>query len=224
MAQAHLDRLSAIDAGFLAQEGPTTHMHIGGVVTLDGPAPPYDEFVAHVRSRLHLVPRYRQKVAKAPLETGLPLWIDDPSFNLGYHIRHTALPSPGSRDALMTLAARLAHVRRVPAGAGVSYGLTYTVEADTTLGLVPLGYGDGVPRHASWDGRRSGEVLVVGARRRIAGRVCMDQVVVDLGDDPADPGDLALFFGPGDAGEATADDWAAAAGTISWEIVTRGVA
>ncbi|PRY15845.1 alanine racemase [Kineococcus rhizosphaerae] len=126
----------------------------------------------------------------------------------------------GLRPA-MTLAARLAHVRRVPAGAGVSYGLTYTAQADTTLGLVPVGYGDGVPRHASWDGRRSGEVLVAGARRRIAGRVCMDQVVVDLGDDAAEAGDLAVVFGPGEAGEATADDWAAAAGTISWEIVTR---
>jgi diacylglycerol O-acyltransferase / wax synthase len=107
MAQQHLDRLSAVDAGFLAQEGPATHMHIGGVVMLDGPPPHLDEFVAHVRSRLHLVPRYRQKVTKAPLETGLPLWIDDPSFNLGYHIRHTALPSPGSRDDLMTLVARV---------------------------------------------------------------------------------------------------------------------
>ena len=121
----------------------------------------------------------------------------------------------------MTLAARLAHVRRVPRGAGVSYGLTYTVDQDTTLALVPVGYGDGVPRHASWDGSRSGEVLVAGARRRIAGRVCMDQVVVDLGDDVAAPGDPAVVFGPGTGGEATADDWAQAAGTISWEIVTR---
>ncbi|MEW1957196.1 alanine racemase [Kineococcus sp. NPDC059986] len=121
----------------------------------------------------------------------------------------------------MTLAARLAHVRRVPAGAGVSYGLTYTVPAATTLGLVPLGYGDGVPRHASWDGRRSGEVLVGGERRRIAGRVCMDQLVVDLGDEPAAAGDPAVVFGPGTAGEATADDWAQVAGTISWEVVTR---
>jgi alanine racemase len=126
----------------------------------------------------------------------------------------------GLRPA-MTLAARLAHVRRVPAGAGVSYGLTYTVGHDTTLGLVPVGYGDGVPRHASWNGEHSGEVLVAGVRRRIAGRVCMDQVVVDLGDDVAAPGDAALVFGPGDDGEATADDWAQAAGTISWEIVTR---
>jgi alanine racemase len=121
----------------------------------------------------------------------------------------------------MTLTARLAHVRRVPRGAGVSYGLTYTAARDTTLGLVPLGYGDGVPRHASWDGERSGEVLVAGARRRIAGRVCMDQVVLDLGDDVAAPGDPAVVFGPGTHGEATADDWARAAGTISWEIVTR---
>jgi alanine racemase len=121
----------------------------------------------------------------------------------------------------MTLAARLAHVRRVPRGAGVSYGLTYTAGADTTLGLVPLGYGDGVPRHASWNGAGSGEVLVAGARRRIAGRVCMDQVVVDLGDDVAAPGDPAIVFGPGLDGEATADDWAQAAGTIAWGIVTR---
>ena len=107
MAQGHLDRLSAIDAGFLAQEGPNTHMHIGGVVLLDGPPPHYDEFMAHVRSRLHLVPRYRQKVVDAPLETGLPLWIDDPTFNLGYHVRHTALPGRATWTSLLRLAARI---------------------------------------------------------------------------------------------------------------------
>ena len=107
MAQEHLDRLSAIDAGFLAQESPTTHMHIGGVVLLDGPPPHFEDFLAHVRSRLHLVPRYRQKVAVAPLETGLPLWIDDPTFNLDYHVRHTALPAPGDHDSLLRLAARI---------------------------------------------------------------------------------------------------------------------
>ena len=107
MAQQHMDRLSPIDAGFLAQEGPSTHMHIGGVVRLEGPPPHYDEFADHVRSRLHLVPRYRQKYVKAPLESGLPLWIDDPTFNLGYHIRHTALPAPGDDGQLMELVARL---------------------------------------------------------------------------------------------------------------------
>ncbi|MGI4893668.1 MAG: alanine racemase [Janthinobacterium lividum] len=137
-------------------------------------------------------------------------------------------PAPGWASAAelglrpaMTLTARLAHVRRVPAGTGVSYGLTYTVARATTLALVPLGYGDGVPRHASWDGDRAGEVFVAGARRRIAGRVCMDQVVVDLGDAQVAAGEVAVVFGSGAAGEATAQDWADTAGTISWEVVTR---
>src|SRR4051794_22425334 len=103
----HLDRLSAIDAGFLAQEKPNTHMHIGGLVLLDGPPPPLADFLAHVRSRLHLVPRYRQKLAFPPLEAGLPLWVDDPTFNLDYHVRHTALPSPGDEASLLRLAARI---------------------------------------------------------------------------------------------------------------------
>src|SRR3954447_9882901 len=107
MTQMHLDRLSAIDAGFLAQERPNTHMHIGGLVLLDGPPPALGDFLAHVRSRLHLVPRSRQKLVSPPLEAGLPLWIDDPTFNLEYHVRHTALPAPGDEHALLTLAARI---------------------------------------------------------------------------------------------------------------------
>ena len=107
MTQQHLDRLSAIDTGFIAQEGPTTHMHIGGVVLLDGDPPDYTAFLAHIRSRLHLVPRYRQKLAIPPMDTGRPLWIDDPTFNLEYHVRHTALPAPGDREALHTLLARI---------------------------------------------------------------------------------------------------------------------
>jgi WS/DGAT/MGAT family acyltransferase len=107
VSQAHLDRLSAIDAGFLAQEKPNTHMHIGGLVLLEGPPPALPDFLAHVRSRLHLVPRYRQKLAFPPMEAGLPLWIDDPTFNLEYHVRHTALPQPGDEEALLTLAGRL---------------------------------------------------------------------------------------------------------------------
>ncbi|NIZ93615.1 alanine racemase [Kineococcus rubinsiae] len=126
----------------------------------------------------------------------------------------------------MTLRARLAHVRHVPAGAGVSYGHTFTTARASALGLVPLGYADGIPRHAS----SAGEVLVGGQRRRTAGRVCMDQFVVDLGDssDAADvvaataaAGDEVVVFGPGTAGEPTAQDWADAAGTISYEIVSR---
>jgi WS/DGAT/MGAT family acyltransferase len=107
MTQQHMDRLSPIDAGFLAQEGPNTHMHIGGVVLLEGPAWKYTDFLAHIRSRLHLVPRYRQKLATPPLETGRPVWIDDPTFNLEYHVRHSALPEPGNREALLRLTARI---------------------------------------------------------------------------------------------------------------------
>ena len=107
VAQQHLDRLSSIDAGFLAQEGPTTHMHIGAVIRLEGPPPEIRDFLAHVRSRLHLVPRYRQKLATPPMEAGLPLWVDDPTFNLEYHVRHTAMPAPGDEATLLRLAARI---------------------------------------------------------------------------------------------------------------------
>jgi diacylglycerol O-acyltransferase / wax synthase len=107
MAQAHGDRLTAVDAAFLAQEGPISHMHIGAVMVFEGPPPAFDEFADHVRSRLHLVPRYRQRLAVPPLETGRPLWVDDPNFNLEYHLRHTALPSPGSEEQLRALAARI---------------------------------------------------------------------------------------------------------------------
>ncbi|AXK32051.1 alanine racemase [Streptomyces armeniacus] len=122
----------------------------------------------------------------------------------------------GLRPA-MTLSASLAQVKRVPAGHGVSYGHTYTTQGETTLALVPAGYGDGVPRHASG----SGPVLVAGKLRTVAGRVAMDQFVVDLGGDRAEVGDEAVLFGPGDRGEPTAEDWARAVGTISYEIVTR---
>ncbi|WP_435125111.1 alanine racemase [Actinacidiphila sp. bgisy144] len=118
---------------------------------------------------------------------------------------------------VMTLAARLASVKRVPGGHGVSYGHRYVTPGETTLALVPLGYADGVPRHASG----TGPVLVAGKWRTVAGRVAMDQFVVDLGGDSAAPGDEAVLFGPGDAGEPTAEDWARACGTIAYEIVTR---
>jgi WS/DGAT/MGAT family acyltransferase len=107
MAQQHLDRLTAVDASFLAQEGSASHMHIGGVVICEGPAPGYEEMLDHIRTRLHLVPRYRQRLAQPPLETGRPLWVDDPTFNLEYHVRQTALPAPGSEDQLMRLVGRI---------------------------------------------------------------------------------------------------------------------
>ncbi|MFG3105952.1 alanine racemase [Streptomyces tendae] len=118
---------------------------------------------------------------------------------------------------VMTLAASLALVKQVPGGHGVSYGHHYTTPGETTLGLVPLGYADGVPRHAS----STGPVLVDGKWRMVAGRIAMDQFVVDLGGDRPGPGAEAVLFGPGDRGEPTAEDWAQAAGTIAYEIVTR---
>jgi WS/DGAT/MGAT family acyltransferase len=103
----HLDRLSGVDASFLLQEGAGTHMHIGGVATFEGPAPAYEEFLAHIEARLPLVPRYRQKILDPPLRTGRPVWVDDPSFNLAYHVRHTALPRPGDEAQLLALTSRI---------------------------------------------------------------------------------------------------------------------
>ncbi len=117
----------------------------------------------------------------------------------------------------MTARARLVLVKRVPAGASVSYGHTWTAQRDSTLGLVPVGYGDGVPRHAS----SKAHVLAAGAQRPVAGRVCMDQLVVDLGDGAAEAGDPVVLFGDGRDGAPTAQDWAEACGTITYEIVTR---
>ena len=107
MPQKHMDRLSAVDATFLHQESATTHMHIGGLVILEGTPPTYDEFLDHIASRLDQVPRYRQKLAVPPFQTGRPLWIDDPAFNLEYHVRHTALPRPGTEAQLEKLTARI---------------------------------------------------------------------------------------------------------------------
>jgi alanine racemase len=122
----------------------------------------------------------------------------------------------GLRPA-MRLSARVALAKRVPPGSGVSYAHRYTTAAETTLALIPVGYADGVPRAAT----NLGEVLLAGRRRRIAGTVCMDQFVLDVGDDQVAAGDEAVLFGPGDHGEPTADDWAAALDTINYEIVTR---
>ena len=82
MAQQHLDRLTATDASFLANEGHAAHMHVGAITTFEGPPPSYSDFMDQIRARLHLVPRYRQKLFDPPLETGRPVWADDPNFNL----------------------------------------------------------------------------------------------------------------------------------------------
>lgn len=117
----------------------------------------------------------------------------------------------------MTLQARLALLKEAEAGQGVSYLHEYVTDRRTTLGLVPLGYADGVPRAAT----NVGPVLVGGRRRTVAGVVCMDQFMLDLGDDQLEPGAPVVLFGSGEHGEPTAQDWAEATGTISYEIVAR---
>jgi alanine racemase len=116
----------------------------------------------------------------------------------------------------MTARTRLIQVKRVPEGSGVSYGHRYHTASETTLGLVPVGYAEGIPR----DARGKVQVLTRGRRWTIVGTVCMNQFVIDLGDVAAEAGDEVLLFGPGDAGEPTAHEWAKALGTISYEIVT----
>ncbi|WP_435239305.1 alanine racemase [Streptomyces sp. YPW6] len=144
------------------------------------------------------------------VRTGIAMYGISPAPELGTSAELGLRP-------VMTLSASVALVKDAPAGHGVSYGYHYTTPADTTLGLIPVGYADGVPRHASG----SGPVLVGGKVRTVAGRVAMDQFVVDLGGDRPEAGAEAVLFGPGDRGEPTAQDWAEAAGTIAYEIVTR---
>ncbi len=122
----------------------------------------------------------------------------------------------GLRPAL-ELSAGIISVKRVPAGSGVSYGYDYRTAAETSLALVPLGYGDGIPRQASG----SGPVSINGRRYRVAGRIAMDQFVVDVGDDEVAVGDRAVLFGDPATGVPSADDWAQAADTINYEVVTR---
>ncbi len=100
-------RLTALDHSFLQLEGQSTHMHVGGCALFSGPAPAYPDMVAAVQARLHLVPRYRQRLAAVPLGQGRPVWVDDPHFRLPFHVRHTALPRPGSDAQLRRLAGRI---------------------------------------------------------------------------------------------------------------------
>jgi alanine racemase len=131
-------------------------------------------------------------------------------------------PAPGVTPDIglvpaMTARAALSLAKPIRSGAGVSYGHTWTADHDTTVGLVPVGYGDGVPRHAG----NVAEVWLAGRRRPVRGRICMDQFVVDLEGELPDPGAGIVLFGAGFGGEPTATEWAEACGTINYEIVTR---
>jgi diacylglycerol O-acyltransferase len=105
IARGH--RISALDASFLHLEKAGARLHVASVTVFDGPPPPYDELREHIESRLHLVPRCRQRLAEIPLDQGRPVWVDDPHFNLRYHLRHAGLPAPGSEEQLKNLAGRV---------------------------------------------------------------------------------------------------------------------
>jgi alanine racemase len=170
-----------------------------------------------VAERFGISPAYRHIANSAPTLTRPDTHFDlvRPGISI-YGLSPVAGESFGLRPA-MTVRARVMLTKRVPAGQGVSYGHTYRTATETTLAVVPLGYGDGVPRAAS----NAGPVRLAGRTRTIAGRVCMDQLVLDCGDDPVSSGDVAVLFGPGEDGGPTADDWADVVGTINYEIVTR---
>ena len=117
----------------------------------------------------------------------------------------------------MRVSGQLILVKRVHEGLGVGYGHTYRTSSETTLALVPLGYADGIPRHAS----NAGPVTIDGQRFRVSGRISMDQFTVDVGDSAVHEGQWAVLWGDPSQGEPSANDWAEAAGTIAYEIVTR---
>jgi alanine racemase len=117
---------------------------------------------------------------------------------------------------VLSVKARVSFVKRLPAGAAISYGLRYRVERPVNIATVPIGYGDGVPRNLAEAG---GEVLVRGRRRRIAGTVTMDQLMVDMGDDAVEVGEEVVFIGSQGSEKVTAAEWAARLGTIPYEIV-----
>jgi diacylglycerol O-acyltransferase len=101
------DRLSGLDASFLHMERAGAHMHVASTIIFAGEAPSHAEFRDHIASRLHLVPRFRQKLRQVPFDQGRPVWVDDPHLNLDYHVRQTALPAPGSEEQLRNLSARI---------------------------------------------------------------------------------------------------------------------
>jgi alanine racemase len=196
----------------LAYADAPTHPTIGRQVAV------FEEAVAHARAAG--LGDARRHLANSAATIALPdTWYDMVRPGIAVYGLDPLGGDPGRHGLrpAMTVQARVALAKRVPAGAGVSYGHTYTTERETTLALVPVGYADGVPRAAS----NRAPVLAAGARRTIAGRVCMDQFVLDVGDDAVAAGDRVVLWGPGDDGEPTAQDWADVLDTIHYELVTR---
>jgi alanine racemase len=174
-----------------------------------------------VATEAGLQPRVRHLANSAAVLTRESAWFDLVRVGLaGYGlspIPQLAGPAELGLRPAMTVRAQVALTKRLAAGDGVAYGHTHIVQSDTDIALIPVGYGDGIPRHAS----NRAPVWVNGCRYQIAGRVSMDQFVVATGDDQIEPGQTAILFGTGEEGVPTAQDWADAADTIAYEIVTR---
>src|SRR2546429_3696894 len=165
-----------------------------------------------VAGRFGLAPRYRHLANSAAALTRPDTHFDLVRTGIA---TYGLSPVPGQRFGLrpaMTVRAKVLVAKRVGAGEGVSYGHTYTTVRDTTLAVVPLGYGDGVPRHGS----NTGPVWLAGRRRTVAGRVCMDQIVGGCGGEPGSGRGGAGPFGPGGAGGAPPGGWGAAGGTLNY--------
>ena len=179
----------------------------------------FDAFVDQARDA-GLAPELRHLAATAGALTVPTARYDLVRLGIGVYglspIEGTSSAELGLRPA-MELSAEIVSVKRVPRASGVSYEYTYRTRGESTVALVPLGYADGIPRHAS----SAAPVSINGNTYRVSGRVAMDQFVVDLGNDDARVGDRAILFGDAADGVPTADDWADAAGTINYEIVTR---
>ena len=210
-------------AGELTVQGVMSHLGSSEVVgdTSIGEQRAVFEAALRTAADAGLTPRYRHLANTAAamgtpdtrydlVRVGIGIYGLDPLDGVGLRDTHGLRPA-------MTLRATVALTKRVPAGTGVSYGFTYRTAGDTTLALIPIGYADGVPRAAS----SRAEVAVGDRRYRIAGRVAMDQVVIDVGDDQVQAGDAVTLFGDGRRGEPTAAEWATACDTIDYEIVTR---
>ncbi|GIG26895.1 alanine racemase [Cellulomonas denverensis] len=194
-----------------------------GHPTLDHQLGVLHQAVEAARSR-GIEPELRHLAASAAALTAPELHLDLVRAGLALYglspVPQVGGPADFGLVPAMTLEAEFATVKQLPAGHGMSYSHHYVTPVDTTVGVVPLGYGDGIPRHASGvDGAPGAPVAVGGRELAIAGRVCMDQFMVDLGPGAAEvAGDRVTLFGPGGP---SAEDWARAAGTISYEIVTR---
>lgn len=201
-------------------------MHLGGVFThLSNTAPEED------RDQLVAFERFLDAVRAAGLDPGVRHVaasagaLDHPAarydmVRIGIALYGIA-PEEHLRGAVplrpaMELSARVVNVKQVPAGSGVSYGYRHRTTRPTTLALIPLGYADGVPRHAV-----DGPVVMGDERFRVVGRVAMDQCVVDVGDARVAVGDRAILFGDPATGAPAPEEWADAAGTIGYELVTR---